>query len=730
MSKFDTNKKLSIMKKIVFIFFLFSLVLSDIQSQSQRLTLEKVAFAYSYGLYPKTLYDLQWRANTHKFTYIKNWSDIVEQSVDNKQEKVLLTLNELNKQLKNYDLQLNYLLDIHWIDENTFYIIYEKNVIVYDIDQKQIIKLFSLPPQARNITYSPKAKAVAFTIKNNLYYTDSLLITYQITDDKDTNIVNGDSYVHRQEFGIDHGIFWSPNGNYIAFYRKDERMVENYPVIDYTVFPAKLKYLKYPFAGRTSEQVKLGVYHLSTNQIIYMQTGQSADHYLTSITWDPTEKFIYIGILNREQNHLWMNKYNIYNGSLVKTLFEETNPKYVEPLDPLYFLPGSNNKFVYFSQRDGWRHLYLYNTEGNLLRQLTKGNWIVTKLVSFSNDGLYAFIISTKDSPIERHGYKLNLSNGKMVKLTKDHGVHNLIVSQDGKYVLNSYSSTDIPRKIILQQENKPLREVLDVANPLKNYNLGKMSISTIKAADGHTKLYYRLILPPDFDTQKKYPVIVYVYGGPHAQLVLDTYLGGARLWDYFMAQKGYIVFTLDNRGSYNRGFEFESVIHRQLGVNEMKDQIKGVEFLKTLQYVDTTKFGVYGWSFGGFMTASLMTTYPDIFKVGVAGGPVIDWKMYEVMYGERYMDTPQSNPEGYAKTSVLNKIQNLKGKLLLIHGQIDPVVVPQNSLELLRKAQKLNIQVDYYPYPHQEHGVSGKERLHLLTKITNYFDTFLMGKR
>ncbi len=714
------------MRKTSILAILLSFVFTIVSAQTNELTLRKAVFGYSYGLYPENLYDLQWQGNSHNFTYIKDWKELVAQSATSADEKVIVTVDQLNKALKDYDIELSYIASVTWIDQNKFYLVNENNVIVYNVDKQSVEKVFALPKEAANITYSPEADAVAFTIKNNLFYMDSLLKVHQITYDKDTNIVNGDSYVHRQEFGIDHGIFWSPRGHYIAFYRKDQRMVEDYPVIDYTVFPAKVKYLKYPFAGRTSEQVKLGVYSLREHEITYMETGQPADHYLTSVTWDPGEKYVYIGILNRDQNHLWMNKYDAYDGHLVKTLFEETNPKYVEPLHPLYFVPGHPDQFVYFSQRDGWQHLYLYRTDGQLIRQLTKGPWEVTELVGFSSDGRYAFIITTKDSPIQRHGYKLDLKSGKMIKLTSDHGMHKIIPSADGRYVINSYSSTDVPRKIILQQDARALRTILDAPNPLKDYKIGKMRIGTLTAADGHTTLYYRIILPPDFDPSKKYPVVVYVYGGPHAQLVLDTYLGGARLWDYYMAQKGYIMFTLDNRGSDNRGFDFESVIYRHLGVNEMKDQIKGVDYLKSLPYVDTNRIGVHGWSFGGFMTTSLMTTYPDVFKVGVAGGPVIDWSMYEVMYGERYMDTPQSNPEGYEQTSVLNKIQNLKGKLLIIHGQIDPVVVPENSMRLLMKAQKLNIQVDYYPYPHQEHGVMGIDRLHLMQKITDYFDTFL----
>ncbi len=713
------------MRKLL-IFMLLLLSSALVFAQKKPLTLEQTVLPYKYGLYPKTLFELQWRGTTGQFTYVSGDSLIAQDAVTGK-KSVLLTLPQLNMALGGR-AELMYLGEMKWIDNNRFYLVQSHYVVVYNVKSGEVERLFVLPKNAKNIFYSPQAKAVAYTVRNNLFYTDSLGVQYQITTDKDTNIINGGNYVHRQEFGIDHGIFWSPKGNYIAFYHEDLRPVSNYPVIDFTKFPAKVHYLKYPFAGHASEHVTLGVYNLKEHEITYMQTGQPLDHYLTSVTWDPSEKYIYIGILNRDQNHLWMNKYDVYSGKLVKTLFQETNPKYVEPLHPLYFVPDHDNEFIYFSRKDGWWHLYLYDTQGNFIRKLTSGPWVVTDLIGFSKHGKYVYIQTTKVSPLQRQVYKVDLSNAKMTRLTFDHGYHTILVSPDDKYYLDDYTSMDVPHRIVLYSaQAKKIRTILDSPNPLAGYELGKVKIGTITAADGKTKLYYRMILPPNFDPHKKYPVIVYVYGGPHVQLIQDVWLAGAQMWLYYFAQNGYIIFTVDNRGSNNRGFAFESVIYRHLGVNEMKDQIKGIEFLKSLPYVDTSRIGVHGWSFGGFMTCSLMTTYPNVFKVGVAGGPVIDWHMYEVMYGERYMDTPQSNPKGYAETSVLNKIQNLKGHLLIIHGQIDPVVVPENSMKLLMKAQKLGVQVDYYPYPHQKHGVAGAaNRVYLYRKILNYFNLYL----
>ncbi|NPA68564.1 MAG: prolyl oligopeptidase family serine peptidase, partial [Chlorobi bacterium] len=550
----------------------------------------------------------------------------------------------------------------------------------------------------------------------------------QITYDENEGIVNGSDYVHRQEFGINKGIFWSPQGNAIAFYRKDETMVADYPLVDITTRIASVKNTKYPMIGEKSEEVTLGIYNLNTGKTVFCNvTDFTKEHYLTSITWRPDEKYIFIGVLNRKQNHLKMNMYNAATGAFVKTLFEEKNPKYVEPEHPLYFLPGSNDKFLYYSERDGYDHLYLYNTDGKLLKQITKGNWLVLDIKGFDKKGENVFITSTEESPIEKHLYKVNIKTGKRTKLTTEKGTHKIVLSNSKKYFFDSYSNTETANNnLICDTKGKILKEILNATDPLDDYDLGKMTIGTIKAADGKTDLYYRLITPPDFDPNKKYPVVVYVYGGPHAQLVTNSRLAGARLWNFYMAQKGYIMFTLDNRGSENRGFEFESIIHRQCGQNEMKDQMKGIEFIKSLPYADTSRIGVHGWSYGGFMTTSLMTNYPETFKVGVAGGPVIDWKYYEVMYGERYMDTPEENPEGFEKTSLLNKAGNLKGRLLMIHGYVDPVVVPQNSLDFIRSCIKAGTDIDYFLYPESEHNMRGKTRVHLMKKVTRYFDDYL----
>ncbi len=701
-------------------------VFSGAFAQSENFTIRDVEIGIRRELAASNLINLQWRGKTPNFTYQEN-SNVYQLSVNKKDSAKLIDISELNRILNADNApSLQSMPYITWGSDNEFYFYNAGNFYVIDIAGKKLVATIKLPENASNMALFFAKKQIAYTVENNLFVTGFDNKTIQITSDANKDIVNGES-VSRNEFGINEGIFWSPQGNYIAFYRKDNSKVGNYPLVDIRAREAALENIKYPMAGMASEHISLGVFDLNTQKTVFIEKNDTiSEKYLTNISWGPDERNIYIQVLNRAQNHMIMNKYAIQDRSLVKTLFEEKNEKYVEPQSKLIFLKKNPGWFLYQSRRDGFNHAYVYDTEGKLIKQLTSGPWeILNVLAVDNNDNVY--YTSTEESPIEENGYKINVATLKKTRLTGDAGVHNVIISGDFKHYLDAFSNTQVPRTIKLMFENGKLnRELLNSPNKLATFNMPEITIGNIKSADGSTDLYYRLIKPADFDPSKKYPAIIYVYGGPHTQLIQNRWLGGARLWDYMMAQKGYVMLTVDNRGSSNRGLAFENVIHRQCGVSEMQDQMEGVKLLKSLGYVDMQRVGVHGWSYGGFMTTSLMTTYPGVFKVGVAGGPVIDWKYYEVMYGERYMDTPQENPEGYASTSLVSKAKNLKGKLLIIHGAIDPTVVWQNSLSFINECIKNQVPVDYFVYPRTEHNVQGLDRMHLMTKITSYFDDYL----
>ncbi|HTO15325.1 MAG TPA: DPP IV N-terminal domain-containing protein [Edaphocola sp.] len=582
-----------------------------------------------------------------------------------------------------------------------------------------------LPENAANLKVSKKL--IAFTQENNLMAIDEKGQKHTITNNgENSHIISGQS-VHRNEFGINGGIFIAPDNNKIAFYRMDESMVSDYPIISWQPVPAQNNNIKYPMAGSTSHQVTLGVYDLNTKKTIFLQTGAPLDQYLTCVTWSPDNKYIFIAVLNRDQNFLKLNRYDATTGTFINTLFEEHSEKYVEPQHELVFLPKSNTEFVWMSQRSGFMHLYLYNTSGKLLKQLTSGGWLVNEIEGINASANELIITTTKDSPKEKHVYSLNYKTKAMKKLDNASGIHNVSISKDGKYILDSYANSTTPRVTnIINNKGTVIKNIINADDPLKDYERSKVQEVTLAAEDG-TPLFGKLIYPSQFDPNKKYPVIVYLYNGPHVQLITNNYPASGNLWYELLAQKGYIVFTMDGRGSGNRGLAFEQAVFRHLGTKEMNDQLKGVEYLKSLPFVDKDRMGVHGWSFGGFMTTSLMLRHPDVFKVGVAGGPVIDWTMYEIMYTERYMDAPQNNPKGYAESNLLTKTKNLKGKLLMIHGAQDDVVVWQHSIRFVKACVDNGVQMDYFVYPGHPHNVMGKDRVHLMQKITDYFDEYLM---
>ena len=609
--------------------------------------------------------------------------------------------------------------------------------VLYDWQQKKTIWQQSCEGET-NSDWNKQSRAVAYVKDSQLYIRQADDKEVQLTKDGSREIVYGQS-VHRNEFGIRKGTFWSTDGQRLAFYRMDQTMVSDYPQVD--IFPRVASYEpdKYPMAGESSHIVTVGVYDLATGKTVYLKTpvgavsgdstACSTPVYFTNIAWSPDAKTIYMFELNRDQNDCRLVSYDALTGERMAELYRETSEKYVEPLHPIQFLPWNENLFIMQSQRDGYNHLYIYNKEGKLIKQLTSGPWVVQEVLGFNKKQRSILITSNEANPIQHNTWAVDVKTGRRTLLDNGRGSHHAMLSESGQLFYDKYTEPDVPRNIDLadiRHTTPKVSHLLIAADPWKDYVQPIFECGTIKAADGATNLYYRMVKPHDFDAGKKYPAVVYVYGGPHAHNVEAAWHWYSRSWETYMAQKGYILFILDNRGSESRGRDFEQTTFRQLGQVEMQDQIKGVEYLKSLPYVDANRLGVHGWSFGGFMTISLMTNYPDVFKVGVAGGPVIDWKWYEVMYGERYMDTPQQNPEGYAKTSLIDKAKNLKGRLQIITGYNDNTVVPQHCLSFLDACIKAGTQPDFFAYPGEEHNMRGHASVHLHERITQYFEDYL----
>lgn len=717
-----------------------------------------------FNLVPKSMPGLQWWGDICVRTDIENIKKIDTKSG---KESILVTLEEVNEALKNG--KMPYKLTGHikplrtlmaaslpWGSRNVITFTQyddrtpgQKYMIWYDFSKKKIVNLFNLQGEGpANFDFCKENGYMAYTIGNDLYVAHegdfSSMVNPKVTGNQqqEKDVVYGQA-VHRNEFGIMKGTFWSPKGTYLAFYRMDQSMVTDYPQVNTTARIAELVPDKYPMAGMTSHKVTVGIYNVKDGKTIYLQAGDPTDRYFTNISWGPDEKTVFVIELNRDQNHAQLVQYDAVSGQKIGVLYEEKHTRYVEPQHPLIFLPWDDSQFIYQTQRDGFNHLYLMDTKTKLKGEwktgkdsedqyceylktipLTEGNWLVQDVLGFNASRKEIIIASTEISPLQTNIFSLNVKNGKRTLIGMEDGTHQVKLSASGTYLIDYFTSNNVPREIsILPTTGKKGTTLFTATDPLKeNYNLPEITIGTIKAADGETDLYYRLIKPVNFDPNKKYPAIIYVYGGPHAQMIHNTRFYDARGWDLYMAQQGYVMLTVDNRGSDNRGIKFENCTFRHLGTEEMKDQVQGAKFLQSLPYVDADKIGVHGWSFGGFMTTNLMLTYPDIFKVGVAGGPVIDWQFYEVMYGERYMDTPQANPEGYKESNLRLKAGNLKGRLEVIIGGMDPTCVPQHSISFLRACIDAGTHPDFFIYPEDGHNMMGRDRVHLHEHITRYF--------
>ena len=622
------------------------------------------------------------------------------------------------------------------------------NIYTVDFKKHSLVSETEIADGDNLLESNNKSGAMAILRGKNLFLRLGMK-EWQLSKDGSREIVYGQS-VHRDEFGIHKGTFFSNDGTKLAFYRMDQSMVVDYPQvtipeIDYFNHPetqtcsAIAAPDKYPMTGETSHEVTVGVFDSATGKTVYLKAGDPKDRYFTNISWSPDDKTIYMFELNRDQNDCRLVSYDATTGEKTGELYRETDEKYVEPQHPIVFLPWDNSQFIMQSQKDGYNHLYLctlgkhgsrmaHNTESLEIKQLTLGKWVVLDVLGFNTKRKSIIIASNEISPIQRNLFAVDVKTGKRTRVDETgDGWHNGMLSESGAFIFDKYSSPNVPNNIaIVNTENGKKFSYFRAEDPWKGYNVPEYSCGTVKAADGETDLYWRMVKPTNFDPKKKYPTIVYVYGGPHAHNVDARWHYSSRSWETYMAQNGYLLFILDNRGSENRGKAFEQATFRQLGQEEMKDQMKGVEYLKSLPYVDADRIGVHGWSFGGFMTISLMTNYPDVFKVGVAGGPVIDWHWYEVMYGERYMDTPQTNPEGYKKTSLLYKAKDLKGKLQIITGDNDATVVPQHCLTFIKACIAAGTQPDFFVYPGEPHNMRGHQSTHLHERISQYFFDYL----
>jgi len=656
---------------------------------------------------------IQWIPQTQNFSYILDNSFYIK-NADSSKTIFSLTLDSLGKRLGYFSKKIP---EYSWIDSSNISFQIDSLILVYNKTLDRITKSYHLPNKAENIDVDISLN-IAYTIGNNLYVMDSSGKQNQITNNISC-VSSGGKYVYREEFGTSKATFWANDGDALAYYSNNELKIPSYPRIDFSGEFAKTSTLKYPFVGASNQLVTIYIYNLKTKKRIRLNTGE-IDHYLTNITWSPDNQFIYLFDLNREQSQYTLKRYDIKTGNLDKNIVTVKSKKYVEPVNPIYFINASS--FLYVDRTSGINQLFWYQNDTLPIKVITKPTMEVNEVYGIENHYVYYSAID-QQRPLEEHLYKTQIETGNTLQISAEAGVHSGILNKSNGLILDEYSNLFKTYTLdICDIKNKTRKTIITTSNPFSTIHFPTTELITIKAADDSTILYGSLIKPANYDTTKRYPVIVNVYGGPHIQMVRNEWLLGNGFTPFYLASKGFIVFILDSRGSSNRGLDFENCTWHKLGTIETADQLKGVEFLKEQSFIDSNRIGLYGESFGGFMTLTLMEQAPKIFKVGVCGSPVTDWKYYEIMYGERYMGTPQSNPTGYENASTINKVKNITGKLLLTNGGIDHITVINNSMAFLDECISNNVQLDYFLYPNHDHHVLGKDRIHYLYKISNYY--------
>lgn len=672
---------------------------------------------------------LQWIPERDSVAYIKD-NVLVAQGFPGGGTVDLVNLG----QLQGIDPQsppLERFPPVQWQNTRTFLVRINGAAYAYDRTNHTAQPALATPADADHAEFAPDHSKLAYTENGNLYVRvadpeDLLPVTLDATD----GLVYGSS-VHRDEYGVHKGTFWSPDGRYLAFYRLDERMVTPYYVEDVDTRPSTFNKFRYPMAGDSSHQVSVGIFNTSDFSTVYIKPSGALDDYRTNISWDASGRYLHVLHLDREARHLRAVRYDARTGEPVATLFEEHAERWLEPQNPLTFLKTAPERFLHLSERDGWQHLYLYTIGRPKPVQLTKGNWVVKSILGFDANEQHVFVEGTgaldptkPTGALEHHVYKVRLANGKVERLTSGTGTHRAQLSSNGAYLLVNWSSATEPGGTHVRATANG-QVVATLTSNLPAYaavQVGSTELLHIRGEQGDV-LNARLTKPAGFDPNKRYPVLVYVYNGPHGQMIHDLPHWGAQPWMLHAAERGYLVFTIDGHGMPNRGRAFEQSIHRRLGELEVKDQLHGVAWLKQQAFVDSTRIGVHGWSYGGHMTTALLLRAPGTFKIGVAGGPVMDWQMYEVMYTERYMDTPETNPEGYAATRLSDRCADLKDPLLIIHGLLDDVVLPEHSYRFLRDCVSKETPVEFFVYPGHAHNVRGKDRLHLMEKVLERMD-------
>ncbi|HYX08650.1 MAG TPA: S9 family peptidase [Bacteroidales bacterium] len=602
---------------------------------------------------------------------------------------------------------------------------YKAEFYIWDIAEKTLTPLSENGKQ-QLAAFSPDGNKVAFVRDNNIFIKDLQDSTEkQITNDgKYNEIINGScDWVYEEEFGFTRAFNWSPDGKKIAFYRFDESQVKtfNMTIYDDYLYPKNYTF-KYPKAGEKNSVVQIKVYDLESGKFNNMDIGPETDQYIPRIKWSNDPSMLAIIRMNRLQNEIEILMGDASTGN-TSVIYQETNKYYISEIDDQYLnFINDKNDFIIYSEKSGFKHFYLLDANGNVKRQITKGQWDVVDYLGYDVDSKLLYYTSTENSPLRRDVYAIKLNGRKKEKISVNEGTNDAVFSKTFKYYINYYSSATVPTMVTLHDASGKLVRVLednkDLMEKVKATGVPDKEFFTFTTSEG-VSLNGWMIKPADFDPAKKYPVLMYVYGGPGSQTVTDSWSFG---WYQLLAQKGYVIVSVDNRGTGFRGEEFKKMTYGELGHYETIDQIETAKYLGALDYVDSTRIGIFGWSYGGYMSTLCITKGADYFKTAIAVAPVTNWRFYDTVYTERYMGLPQDNPHGYDDNSPINYVDRLKGHYLLVHGTGDDNVHFQNTMVLTEKLVQANKQFEMQIYPDKDHGIrGGNTSLHLYTRMTDY---------
>ena len=719
------------MRHLILVILVIAFVSGALVAQDKKLT---VADALNAGKFvPRGLMGLAWHPDGQRYTWFareKGDPSMLARTLDGKQSVIIgwKTLRPVLAKAGVKGASPQVLASLAWRKDGTLRLTAGKALWSLALSPVAVKKIRDLAGGGAVSVTSKEGRHVAYVKGHDVWVRKDGKKDVRVTFDGSKDLTHGVS-VSRVEFGITDGLWWDPTGSRVAFYQEDFTPITDYPFVDLAPRPAKRASGRYPMAGQAGSRVKVAVFDVASENVAWLETDPKVDEYLTNVTWHPSGDRIIVAHVNRAQNRCEVVEYDARTGTRLRLLFVESDQEWIEPEHGPIWLPGKSGDFLWVSFRDGHRHLWHYRGDGRLVGQVTRGKFDFAGFDRFAPDGKGLYWITTGPNVLQKHLYYTSLDGKTQRAVTKGRGQHDALLSPQCAHLIDVHTDLELPLAIdLVDSQTGKASRIHTAKDPFKDYAKARDSFFTVKTEDGED-LHGYLVLPPTTEPGKKYPVINYVYGGPHSQLVQDRWLSGFgrwNLWLHAMAHDGYVCFIVDGRGTNNRGIEWQQSVFRRLGTLEADDQIRGLEHVLARDDTDRNRVGVTGWSYGGFMTLTMMTRKPAWYRAGVAGAPVTDWAYYETGYGERYMDTPQENRAGYKKADPGTHAKGIRGRLLVVHGTRDDTVVWQQTLSFLEKCVDAGAPVDYMAYPGHVHGLRGKAFTHFIRKLTDYFDLHL----